>query len=211
MNPYQNEIDYYPSNPSSIKTKRPKDQTSPFYQNYANSYQYPKKPYASGNPKYPNYYKPSKYPQSYPGQQAVNYSPQQFPNYYYQGSNRPSINSGYPGFTSPSSPYPQASNQYQTSYPQQRPYQYYQQPQPNTNPYYPQNYANQFGNYRPTRPSTGQSGLGGLSGGVSNLLNNIRGTSVGGQFSKAINDISENDELNCVPKLLCQMIGNPRR
>lgn len=206
MNPYQNEVDYYPApqSPSSIKRKRPKSEnnpSSPFYQNYANSYQYPKKQYSSGNP---NYYKPSKYPQSYPGQQTANYSPQQLASYYqggFQGPTNPTIYPGYQGLTSPSSTYPQVS-----SYPyQQQPYQYYQRPQTSANPYNPQNYANQFGNYRPVRPSSG------LGGGVSNLLNNLRETAVGGQFSKAINDISENDELNCVPKLLCQMIGNPRR
>lgn len=36
-------------------------------------------------------------------------------------------------------------------------------------------------------------------------------STVGSQFSKALEDISINDDLQCVPKLLCQMIRNPRR
>lgn len=89
------------------------------------------------------------------------------------------------------------------------------QPQPSPSLYYPNyytqnnNYANQFA-YQQQRPN----------GQLPNFFNTIRETSngplnqltnVGSQFSKALDDISVNDDLQCVPKLLCQMISNPRR
>ncbi|CRK97906.1 CLUMA_CG011281, isoform A [Clunio marinus] len=81
--------------------------------------------------------------------------------------------------------------------------------------YYTNNYANQYGYQRP--PSFYGNGVGG--GGVSNFLNNFREpngpfgqiSQVGGQFSKALEDISANDDLQCVPKILCQMVRSQRR
>ncbi|XP_070504537.1 uncharacterized protein [Chironomus tepperi] len=80
--------------------------------------------------------------------------------------------------------------------------------QPN---YYTNNYANQYAYQRPS-PYTS-------SGNLPNFINNIRDangplgqlSTVGTQFSKALEDISINDDLQCVPKVLCQMIRNPRR
>ncbi|KAL7033729.1 hypothetical protein ACKWTF_007695 [Chironomus riparius] len=87
---------------------------------------------------------------------------------------------------------------------------YYGHPlhQPN---YYTNNYANQYG-YQRLSPQTS-------NGNLPNFINNIRDangplgqlSTVGTQFSKALEDISINDDLQCVPKLLCQMIRNPRR
>lgn len=76
--------------------------------------------------------------------------------------------------------------------------------------YYTNNYANQFGYQRPSS----------LSSGISGLFNSIRDTgttqlgqfsNVGGQFGKALEDISANDDLQCVPKILCQMVRSSRR
>lgn len=105
----------------------------------------------------------------------------------------------------PNRPYPTGVNQqYQT-----RPTPYRQ------NPYYP---------YYPPNPQSSppQSSNGFLSsanrpfgGQISNFINNFQQNggplgNVGGQFTKALEDISKFDDLQCVPKLLCQMIGNPR-
>lgn len=80
--------------------------------------------------------------------------------------------------------------------------------QPN---YYTNNYANQYAYQRPSPYAS--------SGSLPNFINNIRDangplgqlSTVGTQFSKALEDISINDDLQCVPKVLCQMIRNPRR
>lgn len=78
--------------------------------------------------------------------------------------------------------------------------------QPN---YYTNNYANSYGYQRPASSLYSP-----------NIFNNIRDaangplgqlSTVGSQFSKALEDISINDDLQCVPKLLCQMIRNPRQ
>lgn len=85
--------------------------------------------------------------------------------------------------------------------------------------YYTNNYANQFGYQRPSQPSSSSPIYGENANGLSSFFSNIREsngplgqlTQVGGQFSKALEDISINDDLQCVPKLLCSMIRNPRR
>lgn len=206
---YQN----YPMNynrPQSVnpvrKRKRPKKPSStspnmlssfyngelsnPSYQNYANYYQYPSTP--------------TKYPSSY--------------------SQYPSASSQYPLSTQypAGSTYPNYYNP--THYPMQQQLQQQQQPniynqqQPQQQSLQNANYANQFGYQRPSQ-FVNNNGVGGLSNGISNFFNNFRETNgplgqlnqAGGQFSKALEDISINDDLQCVPKLVCQMIRNPRR
>ena len=161
--PYQ-----YTNSPSNYYNSYPTDLSNPFYQNYANHYQYPA---AAASSSYPDYYNPTRYPSpasaNLNGQQPLLHQPSiQYPNYY-------------------------------------------------TN-----NYANQFEYQRPS-PIYGNSGVGGVGepNGVSSFLNNIRQphgplgqiSQVGGQFTKALEDISENDDLQCVPKVLCQMIKGSRR
>lgn len=80
---------------------------------------------------------------------------------------------------------------------------------PYFDPIYPpptsnQNYAGQFENYRPTTPA----------GPFGNLLNNIQQGqfgNIGGQLGYALENIARFDDQQCVPKLLCQMVGNPNR
>lgn len=85
--------------------------------------------------------------------------------------------------------------------------------------YYTNNYANR---YEYQRPSSiyGQNDVGGSGeNGVTSFLNNIRElngplgqiSQVGGRFSKALVDISAHDDLQCVPKILCQMVRSSRR
>jgi hypothetical protein len=165
-------------------------------------------------PKFPYQFAstPANYYSEYPPDlsNAIN---QNYANYYqYASSSSPSVNyeyynpTRYPSPQQPSSlptanlyGHQQLQNQQQLHYP------------PN---YYTNNYANQFG-YQ--RPSSGP-----LSG-VSNFFNNIRDVNspvaaplnqlsqVGTQFSKALEELSLNDDLQCVPKLLCSMIRNPKR
>lgn len=153
----------YSNVPSNYYNSYPADLSNPFYQNYANHYQYPSATATS----YPDYYNPTRYPSSaiVNGQQALLQQPSlQYPNYY-------------------------------------------------TN-----NYANQFGYQRPS-PIYGNNGAGGSSAsGISNFFNNIRESTglgqisqVGGQFGKALEEISANDELQCVPKILCQVVKSQRR
>lgn len=164
--PYQ----LYASSPSNYYSSYPTDLSNPFYQNYANHYQYPlatSAPSTSPSPaSYPDYYNPTRYPST------ANLNGQQ------QLLHQPSIQ------------------------------------QPN---YYTNNYANQFEYQRPVVPSS--SSIFGEGEGVSGFLNNIRESSgplgqisqVGGQFSKALEEISSNDDLQCVPKILCQMVRSSRR
>lgn len=68
--------------------------------------------------------------------------------------------------------------------------------------------------------------MGGLLGGLGNLFsgNGIGGGgigggggpqnglgAVGGQFGYAIENIVRFDDYQCVPKIVCQMVGNPQR
>lgn len=87
--------------------------------------------------------------------------------------------------------------------------------------YYTNNYANQFGYQRPSSiyGNNGDGVGGGGINGISSFFNNIRESNgplgqisqVGGQFGKALEDISANDDLQCVPKILCQMVRSSRR
>jgi hypothetical protein len=113
--------------------------------------------------------------------------------------------------SSPVSTYPDFYQQYQpTRYPTQPSYT---QQQPN---YYTNNYANQF---RYERPSSSLYGNQQSASGLSGFLNNLRDTSgpfgrissLGGQFNKALDDITTHDDLQCVPKVLCQMVQGSRR
>jgi hypothetical protein len=206
----------YPQRPQKYSGKYPKGPPSKYPSRYQSSYP----PGYSG--KYPpNYYpSPSQYASNYPSQSSY---PSQY-NYQFSSpsTNYPSqaASSNYPNYYTP--------NRYAT----QNPNYYYQQTgtnpgvqqqqqaltaaqqhaslySPNKNspyPYYQPNYAHQYGNYRPTqRPAPS-----GFSG-ILNSIQNGQIGSIGGQFSKALEDISANDDLLCVPKLVCQMIGNPRR
>jgi hypothetical protein len=136
--PYQ----YASTSPANYYGSYPTDPSNPFYQNYANQYQYP----AAVNSDYLN---PTRHPSA--------------------------------------------------------PYQPLHQPSHQTPTYYPNNYANHYGYQRPT---------------AANFYNGIRDTTsgplgqisqVGGQFGKALEDISANDDLQCVPKVLCQMVKGARR
>lgn len=78
-----------------------------------------------------------------------------------------------------------------------------------------QNQPSLFGNilnaFQSNEPQGGLLGGGG-GGSPQNFFNNIQnnGGNFGGQLGKALDDISKNDDYQCVPKLLCQMVGNPR-
>lgn len=226
----------YPMNynrPQSVnpgrKRKRPKkpsqanlmsafyngDMSNPTYQNYANYYQYPQ-----GSTKYPSSY--SQYPSAssqYPLSAQYPGGPSQYPSAssQYPSSTQYPGGPSYSDYYSPTR-YPMQQHQQQ----QQQPNLYNQQQQQSLqhqqslqNP----NYANQFGYQRPSTQFANNGVGGGLSNGISNFFNNIRETNgplgqlnqAGGQFSKALEDISINDDLQCVPKLVCQMIRNPRR
>lgn len=99
---------------------------------------------------------------------------------------------------------PQTPNRYPL-----RPQRPYFDPNYPNNPIYPppnsnQNYAGQFENYRPTSPA----------GPFGNLLSNIQQGqfgNIGGQLGYALENIARFDDQQCVPKLLCQMVGNPNR
>lgn len=157
-----------------------------------------------------NYYT-SAYPPDFSNSINQNYA-----NYYQYTSSSPSPSAYFEYYNptrypspspSPSSPLPSNANLYGHQTLQQQ--QYYYPPN-----YYTNNYANQFGyQQRPTAASSG----------ISNFFNNIRDSNspvarplsqlsqVGTQFSKALEDISLNDDLQCVPKLICKMIRDPRR
>lgn len=103
---------------------------------------------------------------------------------------------------------PQPPNRYPI-----RPQRPYFDPNYPNNPIYPppnqnQNYAGQFENYRPAPPTPPAAGPFG------NLLSNIQQGqfgNIGGQFGNALENIARFDDQQCVPKLLCQMVGNPNR
>lgn len=172
--------------------------------------QRPKFPYQIMSPS-TNYY--SEYPPDFPSPIYQNYA-----NYYqYASPSSPSANyehynpTHYPSSQPPPSLTSQSANLYgHHQLPNQQQQQIHYPPS-----YYTNNYANQFGYQRPSSAAP-------LSG-VSNFFNNIReGNSpvaaplnqlsqVGTQFSKALEEISVNDDFQCVPKLLCSMIRNPRR
>lgn len=165
--------------------------------------------------------RPSKFPYQFanPPPSYHNSYPTDLSNPFYQ--NYANQYQNYPSATSPSS-YPDYFNP--TRYPspasanlngQQ---QLLHQPSHQYPNYYTNNYANQFGYQRPS-PNYGNGGAGGLNG-ISNFFNNIRDSSngplgqisqVGGQFGKALEDISAHDDLQCVPKILCQMVRSQRR
>lgn len=70
-----------------------------------------------------------------------------------------------------------------------------------------------FGNIiKPFQFNNAQSVFGGQQNDPQNFFNNLQnnGGNFGGQLGKALEDISRNDDYQCVPKLLCQMVGNPR-
>lgn len=153
-------------------------------QSYAN----PQENYQLGRPQY----------QFQPQQQQQPQNPNQFiGNYqnYYNRPQRPAV--------PPQPPY------YQQNGPLVRPN--YPSGAPNS-PFYNQNYANQYDYNRPGadgNPVPNQS-----TNPIANFFNNLQQGQLGGaggQFSKALDDISRFDDYQCVPKLLCQMIGNQRR
>lgn len=70
-------------------------------------------------------------------------------------------------------------------------------------PYNHQQYASGSQSIGPNGPQFG-SGSGGLFGGAP-------GVSPMNQFSKAIEEITRNDDYQCIPKVICQMVGSQRR
>lgn len=50
-------------------------------------------------------------------------------------------------------------------------------------------------------------------GNIGNLANlgGVPGGQVGGQFGSAVENIVRYDDQQCVPKIVCQMVGNPKR
>lgn len=155
QHPYQ-----FVGQPTGNYQSYPSALSNPFYQNYANRYQYP-------TAAYPDYANPTRYPSA----AVANTQPQILH---------------------------QPTHQY-----------------PN---YYTNNYANQFGYQRPSYGGNSVGGSGSSTNGIANFFNNLRESSgsfgqlsqAGSQFSKALEDISENDDLQCVPKILCQMVGSQR-
>ncbi|XP_037909029.1 uncharacterized protein LOC119650370 isoform X2 [Hermetia illucens] len=134
-------------------------------------------------------------------------------NYNYPGNKRPNYNlratpPPRPPPVPSQSPYPY-DYPYQPQYDQSgRPPPPYPYPHPESiqqqSPYDYPSYASLFNNFQAfSNPLT--SLFSGFTGGgrPSNPL--------GSQITKALENISANDDLNCVPKLLCQMIGNPER
>lgn len=129
--------------------------------------------------------------------------------------------------------YPQAAVSslgatYPDLYPQQQPTRY-PTPIQTANPYiqqssylspnyYTNNYANQFRYDRPSSSIYGAHSHPQQTSGLSGILNNFRDTngpfgrisSLGGQFNKALDDITTHDDLQCVPKVLCQMVQGTR-
>lgn len=102
---------------------------------------------------------------------------------------------------------------------QQRPYylsDYYAQ-RPQQNQQSDPNYAQQYGYYRPNQ--AGRPGGSGGSGSGSQFGGGIGaagppgggGELLGGQFAHAIENIVRYDDFQCVPKIVCQMVGNPQR
>jgi hypothetical protein len=138
---------------------------------------------------------------------------QNYANYYqYASSSPPSPSAAYYEYDNPTR-YPSSSSSSTANlYGHQALHQQQQQQHYSPN-YYTNNYANQFGYQRPSSSSS--------SSGISNFFNNIRDANspgpvsqlsqVGTQLNKALDDISLNDDLQCVPKLLCSMIRNPRK
>ncbi|XP_055857019.1 uncharacterized protein LOC129919933 [Episyrphus balteatus] len=88
-------------------------------------------------------------------------------------------------------------------------------------PYSSHQYANQFGNFG----NGGGSGFGlpsstatttSPTNPLGSLLNSIGGPFAGGnplsmQIIRGLENIARNDDLQCVPKVLCQMLGSPSR
>lgn len=199
-NPPTGPAHFYPSKPSSVTRivrKRPvyhQQQSSPYYtSSYPTSDQ--------TNPFYQNYanqyqHHPLAAVPTTPAQLAANYRPADF----YQPTR-----------------YPSSSQQQQAQLYHQQALFAQQQPTSVSPNYYTNNYANQF--HYGSRPSPyGQQ----QSSGLATFLNNLRGgsstsspfgqiTSLGGQFSKALDDITQHDDLQCVPKILCQMVQGSRR
>lgn len=170
--------------------------------------------------------RPAKFPYQYATSPSTHYSsfPSDLSNPFYQNY---ASQHQYPA-ASPASSYPDYYNP--TRYPspasanlngqQQLLHQQASLQYPN---YYTNNYANQYGYQRPTpiygHSSAASAGGVGVPSGVSSFLSNIRESNgplgqisqVGGQFGKALEDISANDDLQCVPKILCQMVRSSRR
>lgn len=142
---------------------------------------------------------------------------QGYAQYYDYQSQRPYVHN------QPQQHRPQASHQY-SPYPQN----YYQGNPSQYRP--PQNYA---GNYNTYQPESGGGGgdnplmsfINNLGQGASDLIYGQRPTGLVngpnngpngapnplGQFGKAIEEITRHDDLQCIPKIICQMVGGQRR
>lgn len=216
-------------NPSRIEAKQnfgfPTFNTGEYYndnqnQNYINTGDYYNE---NGNPNYdgspvnnrpPVPYRRPQQPQQPPkGQQQSNYA--QYFNY--QNPQRP----------------PQSQN-YRPQYYQGNDVNYRPGPPPGYNQ---QNYAGNYNNYDSGNPLT--SFISNLGQGASDLIYGTRPSQAGptlgqptfgqqqfsrpgpsasptdfgplGQFGKAIEEITRHDDLQCIPKIICQMVGAQRR
>lgn len=181
------------------------------------------------------YYNPQQSPQYYSQTQQGNYYRPQRPQQ--QPVTRPSPPTSQ---TYHHIPYPQSQayqqpqrQQHQQQTPYQQPYPYSPGPPPQ-GPYYQQqqqqrppqgiyNYSpQQYENYSPNYPYADEadSGPGGILGGLGSLFSGGGGGfgggqqangGVGNQFGYAIENIVRYDDYQCVPKIVCQMVGNPQR
>lgn len=173
------------NSPASVTVVRKRPSKVPYQYSTQPSNQYMSYPSDLSNPFYQNYanHYQHQYPTATASQYPDYYNPTRFPS----PANSANLNSQQqPILHQPSLQYPN---------------------------YYTNNYANQFGYQRPSSSSN-------YGGGISNFFNNFRDSAngqlgqfsqVGGQFSKALEDISANDDLQCVPKVLCQMVRSQRR
>ena len=207
-----NDIDYNyrPMKKPSRTKPKPKPQGSYYLysqdypQNY-NGYQQSNQGYGLISDVYPS--RPQKYPsyaQGFPvGQQDYPSGSQGYPareqGYPSGPQGYPSGSQGYPsgpqGYPTGPQGYPINQQGYPTTpqgYPPNNPYDSYQQDQFNSPQLAPGSLLNLFN--RPNRPNAPLGQLG----------------NVGGQFAKALEDIAHYDDLQCVPKILCQMIGSQR-
>lgn len=160
---------------------------------------------------------PSNYYNSYP-MDLTNPIYQNYANHYQHPSSSTApvaASSSYPNYYNPPTRYPSPVSA--NLYGQQ---QLLHQPSHQYPNYYTNNYANEFGYQQPSS-LYGNNGVGGGgANGISNFFTNIRESTngplgqisqVGGQFTKALEDINTNDDLQCVPKILCQMVRSSRR
>ncbi|XP_055918405.1 uncharacterized protein LOC129950489 [Eupeodes corollae] len=205
-----------------LSSKSPPPSPPLYHQNNKNPYYHPA---SSPTPQYYDYEPIQRKPPTY-AQAFGNYLFNGQPNYY----NRPRA-------TPPPRPPPPPSHSAFGSQSSYSPYQdgHLTGPYPYddlTSPsgpssYPPPQYANQFGNfgsgsggggggYYGTKTPTTSTTTTGSANPLGSLLNSIGGPFAGGnplsmQIIRGLENIARNDDLQCVPKVLCQMLGSPTR